>query len=958
MIPVKLLKSINNKKSDYKLKKNIQNTVPPDFIWRNYLELNSDLPREFNEDDCKQHFINHGRSENRNYKIKLPDDFDWQIYKKFNIDLPIYFDEEDYKKHFLTYGMYENRIFKKEHLYKNKTMQQKDVYIYILYVICGFYLTFNNFKKFVLIHLNNNINLDKEKELDSVIDSVIDSVLDFTKKNNNSNSTVPKILDSVEFVNYDYLDCYLLLNTRNFYNESDKYLQFKIDKSELNNLNDFILIIDFKNGGGGTTHFLNCIVSKYKMYQTFVIARNYDDLLHLNINEEYEIKNKFCLNESIDFLNIYKKKISKIFINHIDGHNKLFLDKLFTLNISVYTLTHDFSIITNCYQPFFHDINIKILDYPPIIDDPNNKYQMIITQNIKNLTSFKNINFDFVVELPDFKKTEKLIMNDNSDKIIVAIIGNINDIKGKHILIEIIEYYKKKSGVEIVVIGNVVIPEFNNFFYYNSIDGFNKILLKVKPHILFELSLWPETYSYTLTLGMLTNLPILYFKKTFESVVENRLSNYDKAYPFHSIDQFNKLIYKHKQNHFYTILPIIYFNKFWNDLFITKTKLPQYIKNKETHLHSKYKYDIKPYFIYFPQFHKIKENDFNFFNDYTDIINLSNYNLLNENKIAEPSLDYFKINKLIQYNYINNQTIVQKQIDLIDLYNFEGLAVYYYWFSENSITNQNMIMEKAIDQLFDNSINLKNKQIFFIWANENWTDNVAFVKKTTSQTQRKHSIINYYTTDEFINNSQNLIKYFKHQNYLKIDNKPVFFIYHSYLLTDDEINNFYAILNKICCENYFSGVHLVLNSFVKKYDNFTNFYINFNYKLKSLDGRFFDQEQKQIYLDYKKYINNSTHIKENTIQTICYDFNNKPRLFEPDKIEFSTVCINNTEYDKIKFTKNILKTYDRIKNSDLENILLINALNEWGENMAFEPSNKYQFYNLNLLKECLEEKEE
>ena len=55
------------------------------------------------------------------------------------------------------------------------------------------------------------------------------------------------------------------------------------------------------------------------------------------------------------------------------------------------------------------------------------------------------------------------------------------------------------------------------------------------------------------------------------------------------------------------------------------------------------------------------------------------------------------------------------------------------------------------------------------------------------------------------------------------------------------------------------------------------------------------------------------------------------------------------------FTKKLLKTYNRKKKSYLENILLMNALNEWGENMAFEPSNKYQFYNLNLLKECLME---
>jgi hypothetical protein len=46
-------------------------------------------------------------------------------------------------------------------------------------------------------------------------------------------------------------------------------------------MQDFILVLDFNNGGGGTTFFINTIVSKYKYNQTFVIARQIDKLLHL-----------------------------------------------------------------------------------------------------------------------------------------------------------------------------------------------------------------------------------------------------------------------------------------------------------------------------------------------------------------------------------------------------------------------------------------------------------------------------------------------------------------------------------------------------------------------------------------------------------------------------------------------------------------------------------------------------
>jgi hypothetical protein len=84
---------------------------------------------------------------------------------------------------------------------------------------------------------------------------------------------------------------------------------------------------------------------------------------------------------------------------------------------------------------------------------------------------------------------------------------------------------------------------------------------------LIELSLWPETYSYTLTLSMITQLPIIYLKKPANFTVEDRLSHYNKAFPFTDLNQFDELIHIHKQNCFYTIKPTIYFNDFWDEYF-------------------------------------------------------------------------------------------------------------------------------------------------------------------------------------------------------------------------------------------------------------------------------------------------------------------------------------------------------------------------------------------------------
>lgn len=877
----------------------ITNKIPDDFNWEIYLKINKDLPRNYDEYDCINHYLNHGKNEDRIYKkISIPKDFDCKSYLIINNDLPENYTKRDCIIHYLKYGKKENRKYK----LTPEILKETNLFYY------GKTRTEINQIDFMEnISINNNF-LDKDSSV--------------------------KILD----VNDDYYDNLhndSIIYSKLFNKTNDKFLQYKVDNQILNSLKKFILIVDFQNGGGGTTIFLNTIISKYKNYQTFVVARNFDGILHLNINEEYELCNKYNDDESLVFLENYKNKMTKIFINHTIGHSDNFINKLFNLGSETITITHDYSLLTTTCQPYYHEIKQNIIENPAKID--YNKYNMIISQNVINRHVFGN-NIHCIVGLPDFKYSDKFITNNVSRKTIIGIIGNIIDIKGRKIFRKILNTYKNNDNLDIVVIGNVSIDNFTNYYSYNNINEFNDILIKVKPHALLELSLWPETYSYTLTLAMLTKLPIFCLKKKFCSVVENRLSNYNKTYYFSTLNELESLIKNKTQRFFYTIKPIIYYNKFWNELFITNKKIILE-KNK-----FKNKFNIKPYFIYFPQFHFIEENNRNFYKNYTDIISLKEYNLSSDIKIDEPLLNYLNIDKIDDYNLVNSN-LIQKQVDLIDYYNFEGFAMYYYWFSQNSVSNKNMIMENVINKFFNNSVDLKGRKVFFIWANENWTDNSAFGKNNTSL------ICNIYDSKNFNQNATNLLEYFKHDNYLKIDNKPVFFIYHSHLISDELLYEFYSILNNMCVENNFAGVHLVLNSFTKQYEKFKNFYINFNYK--KYECRFYDDKTKQIYINYKEYIDNSYHIKKNTIQTICFDFNNRPRLFRPDKLTQSTLCINNSESNKIIFMNKLIDTYNYKKTSDLENILLVNSFNEWGENMAFEPSNKYEYYNINLLLEYL-----
>lgn len=334
----------------------------------------------------------------------------------------------------------------------------------------------------------------------------------------------------------------------------------------------FILIIDMPDFQGGACFFLDVIISYFKKQVLFVIAKNINNSVYIIINNEYKLENNYNTSESIEFIDKFKDKITKIFFNHTLDHNKDFINKLFTLGKHTTYITHDYYLLCNKPQAYHYEIPTKSTHYLDI-----NKFDNVITQNEINLSIFKNYyrdNID-VIGLPDFKKSDTTrvdapILN---KQIVVGIIGSISLHKGKEILEKIITFYKSNLNIQIVVFGYVEIAGFNNYYPYDTIGELNGLLSKHKPNLLLELSLWPETYSYTLTLAILTGLPILCLKKKFVSVVENRLSKYKKVLYFTNYNNLTGLIDAHKQEYLFTIYETIYFDNQWLNYFRPTTNM-------------------------------------------------------------------------------------------------------------------------------------------------------------------------------------------------------------------------------------------------------------------------------------------------------------------------------------------------------------------------------------------------
>jgi len=476
--------------------------IPNDFDWKIYLALNSDLNKNCNEEEVKLHYLNHGIFENRKYKNELPNDFDWKLYIKLHLDLEKISNEEEAKWHYLNYGIFENRKYKNEYS--------------------------NNFQL--------NDQLFTNHSLQNVINKKLNILFDLNNYNNS-------------FIHFNEIK-----NSSNLINI--------IDYSILNN--NFILVIDFPNLGGGTQFFINSIISNYKKNQTFITAKNFNGNIELSINNEF-LFGIFNENFVTDFINNNKYKITKIFINHIYNHTNTFIDFIMNLNIEKTTITHDYFLIHDNPHPYYNEIK---LNYIPKIDFK--KLDNLIVQNKENFNiynNFLNENQKIIISsLPDFNKSLDII-NTNNDTIVIGIIGFISEIKGEKILNNIINYIKINNlNIKVIIFGKCNF-KYENQYIYNNIDEFNDLLKLYKPNLFFETSIWAETYSYTLTLAMLTDLPILSFDKKFNNVIKNRLNNYNKKYFYDNILNFFQLVYAVKQNYFNTINPILYFNSFWDDYF-------------------------------------------------------------------------------------------------------------------------------------------------------------------------------------------------------------------------------------------------------------------------------------------------------------------------------------------------------------------------------------------------------
>ncbi|MEI2428605.1 glycoside hydrolase family 99-like domain-containing protein, partial [Priestia megaterium] len=348
--------------------------------------------------------------------------------------------------------------------------------------------------------------------------------------------------------------------------------------------------------------------------------------------------------------------------------------------------------------------------------------------------------------------------------------------------------------------------------------------------------------------------------------------------------------------------------------------------------------------FYLPQYHAIPENDEWWGEGFTEWTNVKKSEPLYKNH-NQPRVP-------LKENYYNllDENVQEWQSNLAQQYGIEAFCYYHYWF------NGKKLLEKPLENMLTN----KNVTIpfCFCWANEPWTR--AWDGKTKDVLMPQE----YGHKEEWKHHIEYLLKFFKDERYIKINNKPVFVIYRL-----SSINNSRQMLElweEELKKHGFDGIYLI--SMLTSFDNskanndlvsaLVEFEPMFTVRhelplakqgVRVIKKKFNKKINAPFTLDrldygyvWKKIINRQSLQKIYNKKTYLGAFvgwDNSPR-----KNRNALIMEN---MDKEIFRESLGIQLD--KSIELENdFLFINAWNEWAEGTYLEPDtiNKYDFLEI------------
>jgi len=344
---------------------------------------------------------------------------------------------------------------------------------------------------------------------------------------------------------------------------------------------------------------------------------------------------------------------------------------------------------------------------------------------------------------------------------------------------------------------------------------------------------------------------------------------------------------------------------------------------------------VKTIAFYLPQFHRVKENDEWWGEGYTDWTAVKKAKQINDRQ-RQPKVP---LNNNY-YDLLNKETI-KWQATIMKEYGVDGLCFYHYWFKSGRT-----ILEKPAELL----LNWKDIDMpfCFSWANESWIrtwsnvrGNVWNDEEETETCKNNQGVLleqDYGSKKEWEEHFYYLLPFFFDKRYIRVDNKPIIIIY-----KPDDIpclNQMIENWKALAVNNGLNGLFVVgTNTSLRVFDRTISVEPQ---NTGMVAGQLFDYYSTVA----DRVVQNAYRAGANTYFCGFTGYDDTPRRGRNGKVYLESTP---------ELFYNMMKSLYYIGNFRGNELMFINAWNEWGEGMYLEPDEEFGYGYLQAVRRAQED---